>query len=146
MHGGMYIAVFFFLATAAVALFTFIGVAVWTDARKQERLALYRAELLKKLAEHPGEGAQQVLEVLREETLRKDLAKRRGLLLGGMITGAVGIGLMALLSGIKDTQVDLRAVGFIPFLIGLALFLFGLLGLRPRQPAREQPPPPHEPA
>lgn len=145
MQGGLYVGLFFFLATAAVALFTFIGVAVWSDARKQERLALYRAELLKKLAEQPGDGARQVLEVLREENLRKDLGKRRGLLLAGMILAAVGLGLVALLSGIKDAEVDLRAVGLIPFLIGLALFLFGLFGLRPRQPQPEPPPPPREP-
>jgi hypothetical protein len=138
MQGGLYVGLFFFLATGAVSLFTFVAVASWSEARKQERIALYRSELLKKLAEQPADGARQVMEVLRQEAARKDIGRRRGLLLGGMITMAVGVGLLVLLGGLRDTGVNLQAVGLIPVLIGLALMLFGWFGLRPH-PQPEEP-------
>lgn len=146
MYEGM--AVFFFLATGAVSLFTFCGVAVWANARRQERVALYRTELLKKLAEQPSEGARQVLAMMRDESARKDVARRRGVLLGGLITCALGIGLVGLLSSIPTSGIDLREVGLIPFMIGLVLVLFAVFGLRPRQaelPAAASPAAPAEP-
>jgi hypothetical protein len=130
MAGGLYVGLFFFLATGAVALFTFVAVASWSEARKQERIALYRSELLKKLAEQPGDGARRVIDVLREEGTRRDVGRRRGLLLGGMVTMAVGLGLMVLLGSIRESEINLMAVGLIPFLIGTALVLFGWLGMR----------------
>jgi hypothetical protein len=129
---------FFFLAVGAVSLFTFIGVATWARERRVERVALYRAELLKKLSEQPGDGPRQVLELMREEAARKSLERRRGLLLGGMLACAVGLGLVALL-GALPTGVELRPVGLIPFLVGLVLILFAWLGMKP--PA---PPPPNQ--
>src|SRR6202007_1581588 len=85
---------FFFLAVGAVSLFTFIGIAVWITARKQERLALYRSEVLKKLAEQSGEGGRQVLAIMHEESAGKEREKRRGIILGGLICAAVGMGLI----------------------------------------------------
>jgi len=137
MHAFTPFALFLFLAVSAVALFTFIAVASWTRARKEERIALYRSELLKKVAEQPGEGARQVLEILRQEAAQKELAKRRGLLLAGMITGAVGIGVMVMLSGIKDPELSVWTVGLFPFLIGLVMVLFAWFGMRPRQAPQE---------
>jgi hypothetical protein len=125
---------FFFLSVGAVSLFTFFGVAAWTAARKDERIALYRTELLKQLAEKPSGGARQVLEMLRYENERKELDKRRGLVLGGMLTAAVGTGVMILLATLP-IDVTVWPVGLIPFLIGAALCLFGWLGIRPRPAA-----------
>jgi hypothetical protein len=122
---------FFFLAVGAVSLFTFFGVAAWIAARKEERIALYRTELLKKVAEQPSDGARQVLELLHEERARKELEKRRGLLFAGMLIIAVGIGLTVLLAALP-TGVTVWPVGLIPVLIGAAFLLFGWLGMRPR--------------
>jgi hypothetical protein len=139
------IALFLFLAVGAVALFSFAALASWTKARKEERIALYRSELLKKVAEQPGEGARQVLVILREDAAQKELAKRRGLLLGGLITAVVGIGLMTMLSGIRDSEVQIWAVGFIPLLIGVVMFLFGWFAIRPAQSAPDSALPEPEP-
>jgi len=49
---------FLFLAAGAMALFTFLAVAVFTDNRSKERMAYHKSETLKKLAESPPESAQ----------------------------------------------------------------------------------------
>lgn len=145
MHEAPPIALFFFLAVGAVALFSFIAVATWASARKEERVALYRSELLKKVTEQTGEGARQVLTILREEAAQKELAKRRGLLLGGLITAVVGIGLITMLSGIGDSEVHVWSVGLIPLLIGVVLFLFGWFAIRPAPAAPDTALPDPEP-
>jgi len=132
---------FFFLAVGAVSLFTFIAIAVWITARKQERLALYRSELLKKLAEQSGEGGRQVLAIMHEESAGKEREKRRGIILGGLICAAVGMGLIMLLGSIREPEINLAGVGMIPFLIGFVLVVFGWLGMRPKA----EPPPPAYP-
>ncbi|MGA8111799.1 MAG: hypothetical protein WB974_20325, partial [Acidobacteriaceae bacterium] len=49
--------VFVFLAVAAVALFSMISIASWSGARQKEREAYYKNDMLKKLAESQGAGA-----------------------------------------------------------------------------------------
>ena len=85
----------------SIALFSFLAVAAWSDARRKEREAYYRNETLKKIAESSGEGAKSAMELLREQ--EKNAVKRRleGMKLGGLITAAVGIGVMVLLHGIE---------------------------------------------
>jgi hypothetical protein len=145
MYGGLYVGLFFFLAVGAVALFTFVGVAAWSGARTQERLAMYRTELLKKLAEQQGDGARQVLAVLRQENLRRDAEKRHGLLLGGLITCAVGVALMVLIFSVNPPEVHAWTVGLFPFLVGAVLVLFAWGALRPGVAAAEPPSPPAAP-
>src|ERR1700675_4853817 len=79
----------------SIALFSFLSVAVWSDARRKEREEYYRNETLKKIAESSGEGARAAIELLHEQ--EKNIAKSRtmGLQLGGLITAVVGIGVMA---------------------------------------------------
>jgi hypothetical protein len=145
MNGGLFIGMFFFLAVGAVALFTFVAVAHWSDARKQERIEMYRTELLKKMAEQQGDGARQVFALLRQEDRRKEAEKRHGMLLGGMITCAVGVALMALLFSLNPPDVHAWTVGLFPFLVGVVLVLFAWFALRPGAPAPDSPPPPAEP-
>ena len=116
------VAVFFFLSVGAVALFTFIAVAHWATQRREEREVQYRCELLKKLAEQPGEGARQVLDMLRAEEAKKEREHRQGLILGGLITFVVGVGVMLLLYGVEKSE-PVWLVGLIPLLIGAVLFL-----------------------
>jgi ferric-dicitrate binding protein FerR (iron transport regulator) len=101
-------------------------VAAWSEARRKEREAYYKSETLKKIAESSGEGARSALELLREQ--EKNAVKRRveGMKLGGLVTAAAGIGIIALLHGIvHDEPVYLS--GLIPLLIGLALLLYPFL-------------------
>jgi hypothetical protein len=108
----------------SIALFSFLAVATWSDARRKERETFYKSETLKKIAESSGEGAKAAIELMREQ--EKSVAKRRleGMKLGGLITAVVGIGVMALLHGlVRDEPVYLA--GLIPFLVGVVLMLYG---------------------
>jgi len=115
----------------SIALFSFLAVASWSDARRKEREAYYKNETLKKIAESSGEGAKSALELLREQ--EKNAAKRRleGMKLGGLITAAVGIGLMVFLHGVEREE-PAYLVGLIPLLIGLALLIYPFL-LAPKE-------------
>jgi hypothetical protein len=122
-------AVFMFLSVGAVALFSFIAVASWADARRKEREAYYKSEMLKKLSE--SQGAAAVLDLLREENKQAAARRREGLRLGGLINIAVGVGLMIFLAGlIRDERAYL--LGVIPLLIGVALLSYSLF-MAPRE-------------
>ena len=115
----------------SIALFSFLSVAAWSNARRREREEYYRNETLKKIAESSGEGAQAAIELLREQN--RTVTKRRleGMKLGGLITAVVGIDVMALLRGfVNDEPVYLA--GLIPLLIGLALLTYTFL-LAPKE-------------
>jgi hypothetical protein len=115
----------------SIALFSFLSVAVWSDSRRKEREEYYRSETLKKIAESSGEGAKAAIELLREQN--KNITKRRveGMMLGGLITAVVGIGVMVLLHGlVRDEPVYLA--GLIPLLVGLAILAYRFL-LAPKE-------------
>jgi hypothetical protein len=111
---------FLFLAAAVVSVFAFLSIAVWVSTPAHERQVRERMELLKTVAEQPGENAARVLELLREEDQRREDRRReeerRGYVLGGMITAAVGVGLGTLLA-------TTRAGG--EWSLGLMLLLVG---------------------
>lgn len=110
----------------SIALFSFLAVAAWSDARRKEREAYYTSETLKKIAENSGEGAKSAMELLRER--QRNLVRNRleGVKLGGLVTAAVGLGVMALLRGLEHEE-PVYLVGVIPLLIGLALLAYGFL-------------------
>jgi hypothetical protein len=122
-------AVFLFLSVGAVALFGFIAVASWSDARRKEREAYYKSETLKKLSESQGSSA--VLDLLREENKQAATRRKEGLRLGGLVNLAVGVGLMIFLRGLVPDE-GLYLVGIIPLLIGVALLFYSLF-LAPRE-------------
>lgn len=118
---GMASALFGFLAVGAVALFTMISVATWSDARRKEREAYYKNDMLKKVAEASQPGANAALDLLRAENRIATAQKQQGLKIGGLVLSAVGIGLMAFLRAlIRDEPIFL--VGFMVLLMGVALF------------------------
>ena len=123
IHGD--VAVFFFLSIGAIAVFSFVSVAVWSDNRRKERVAYYRSETLKKIAETSGPGSSAALDYLREQEQMSARRQREGMRLGGLITAAVGIGVMVLLHGIaKDEPEPVYLSGLIPLLIGVVLFVY----------------------
>ena len=79
---------FLFLAVGAVALFSMISIATWSEARRKEREAYYKNDMLKKLADTPGPGANSALELMREEARLGALQKRQGLRIGGLVVSA----------------------------------------------------------
>ncbi|HLM80209.1 MAG TPA: hypothetical protein VK302_06200 [Terriglobales bacterium] len=108
----------------SIALFSFLAVASWSDARRKERETFYKSETLKKIAESSGEGARAAIELIREQ--EKNAANRRfeGMKLGGLITAVVGIGVMVLLHGLVQNE-PVYLAGLIPFLVGVVLMLYG---------------------
>jgi hypothetical protein len=115
----------------SIALFSFLAVAAWSDARRRERETYYKSETLKKIAESSGEGAKAAVELIREQEKNVVRRRREGMKLGGLITAVVGIGVMALLRGLV-TDAPVYLAGLIPLLIGLAMLTYTFL-LAPRE-------------
>ncbi|HET9099881.1 MAG TPA: hypothetical protein VFN62_05785 [Acidobacteriaceae bacterium] len=117
------VAVFVWLSIGSIALFSFLGVAAWTGTRARERELYYKNDLLKKIAESPEAGGAAALQYLREQHRLAQEKRRGGLQLGGLVTAAVGVGLMIFLLAIVHRPVFF--VGIIPLLIGAVLFFYG---------------------
>ena len=117
------VAVFVWLSIGSIALFTFLVVATWTGTRAKEREAYYKSDLLKKIAESTQAGGNAALQYLREQHRLAQERRRGSLQLGGLVTAALGIGLMVFLRAIVH-QVPVFVVGLIPLLIGIALFCY----------------------
>lgn len=112
-----------FLSAGAIALFSFIAVATWSDNRRREREAYYKSELLKRVSEMQTGNAVAVLREEERNALRRRIEGNK---LGGLITTAVGIGMMVfLLAFVPDRTVCL--VGLIPLLIGVALLAYSYI-------------------
>jgi hypothetical protein len=107
----------------SIALFSFLSVAHWSDARRKERESYYRSETLKKFAESSGDGARAAIELMREQ--EKTTVKRRleGMKLGGLITAVVGVAVMVLLRGLVASE-PVYLAGLIPVLVGLAVLTY----------------------
>lgn len=128
------VALFYFLAIGSLSLFGFLAVASYAGARAGERISYYKNEMLKKLAEAPGEGARSALEYLKEEKRLEMRKQREGYKLSGLILAGIGVGLMIFLKGIAH-GVDIYLVGTIPLGIGVALLLYAFV-MAPREQAR----------
>ena len=115
-----------------IATFGFFAIASWASARRREREAFYRSEVLKKLADSGPDGSSAALEMFREQqraAVRNRLEIQR---LAGLILTAVGLGLMPLLKGVAGHK-SAWLSGLIPALIGAVLLIYSY-GLAPRQP------------
>jgi hypothetical protein len=125
MNWSMALPMFAFLGIASLALFSFLAVAVWSAERRGEREAYYKSESLKKIAESQGPGATSALELLREQERIALRRRTEGQKLGGLITAAVGVGMMIFLAGMtRNDSEPAYLVGLIPLLIGVALLAY----------------------
>ena len=121
-------AMFLFLAATVVAVFAFLSIAVWVTAPAQERRARERMQLLKSVAEQPGEPLPRVLDMLREEDRRREQRRReeerRGYVVGGLVLAAVGVGVGILLR--LTNAGGVWSVGLLLVLIGCVLVGTGM--------------------
>ncbi len=120
-HAGTW--VFIFLSVGSVSLFSFLAVSSWADSRRREREAFYKSEALKKVIETHGEGSNVVLDYIREQARISHNRRREGLKLGGMVTAAVGLGLMIFFGGIARNQ-PVYLLGVIPLLVGVVFLIY----------------------
>jgi hypothetical protein len=75
------------------------------------------------LAESSGEGAKVAVEFLREEERLRQIRKREGMKIGGLINIAVGIGLGCMF-WVLNPKDGPYLIGLIPGLIGVALLVY----------------------
>jgi hypothetical protein len=122
--------VFLFLSIGSVALFSFIGVAAWVDARRREREAYYRSETLKRIAGADASGAQAALEHLHEQERYQAQNVRERNKRAGLVVAAIGLGLLPLLRAVAPNE-PVYLAALIPLLIGFALLVYAYL-LAPR--------------
>jgi len=107
---------------AILSVFTFITSASWSDNRRKEREAYYKAETLRRISESSGEGAAAALAMLREDEYRKRVRSREGQKIGGLMN--IGIGLGMVLGLPKLIGLKVAMAGLIPAFIGVALLIY----------------------
>lgn len=112
------------ISVGALALFSFLSVLVFSESRAKERSEFHRNETLRKVAEQTGDGADKVLEVIREEARIAQRKRIEGLKLGGLITTAVGVGIGLFFYNLEP---EVIAIAAIPLLIGLTLLTYAVL-------------------
>jgi hypothetical protein len=111
------------VSVGAIALFSFLAVAAWAASRRREREAYYRSEVVKKLSGMPGDAAVALLREQERNAMRR---QREGLRLSGLVTAAVGIGLMIFLRALMPGA-PIYLVSLIPLLIGAAFLLYSYI-------------------
>jgi hypothetical protein len=117
------VAVFFFLAIGAIALFSFLSIATWTGTRAAEREAYYKAEMMKKIAEMSSGEGNPALDYLREQERIKAARRLGGIKLGGLINLGIGLGLIIFLKALIPGE-PIYLVGTIEVFIGMALLVY----------------------
>jgi hypothetical protein len=111
-----------FLSVGAAALFSFIAVVAWSDARRAERETYYKSEVLKKIAESEAPGAAAAIEFLRAQEISAATQRHAGLKLGGLMAAAVGASLIVVLKALVPASAPpVFIVGLIPLLVGVVL-------------------------
>lgn len=115
--------IFMIPIVGSIALFAFLAVAAWASERRRERQAYYQYEFRKRLVEAGKLDAEDVRSMVEFEH-RADMDRRRqGMLAGGLIAAAVGLGLIF---GLRFIDEPVWMVGYIPLAIGVAMFVYGL--------------------
>jgi uncharacterized membrane protein len=114
-----------FLCVGIVGFFSFLAVTIWSRERRREREAYYKSETLKKIVETQGAGGSSAMEFLHESEKYARLRQREWLKLAGLVTTAVGIGMMVFIKAVDRGDPDpAYLVGLIPLFIGVALLAY----------------------
>jgi len=118
------VAMWAFLSIGAIALFgIFLPITTWIESRRKEREAYYRSEMIRRITEASGEGANAARELLFAEERVRQMKRIEGLKIGGLVNVGIGIGLTAMLWTLLGPRGPYM-VGLIPFLIGIALLVY----------------------
>jgi hypothetical protein len=112
----------FFMSAGAVALFAWLAVDAWVDARKKEREAFYRSETIRRITESGG-GPDGAIQFAREEERISTLKTRERVKLAGLICTAGGIGFGFFMFMIDLTQ-PVWSLATIPVLVGAAMLTY----------------------
>jgi hypothetical protein len=107
---------------AIVSAFTFITILSWIDGRRKEREAFYRAETLRRITESSGEGAKAAIDLMKEDDQLRQIRKREGMKISGLINIGVGLGMVIGLSRLIGPKVAL--CGLVPACIGVAMLVY----------------------
>lgn len=119
-----------------LGFFTCLTVFIWALQRRKERESYYRYELARKAVEKGAVSEAKVLELLRADATASWRGRVEGLKLAGIVTLAIGAGLLFGLRFVEGVAV--WQVGWIPIGLGAGLLVYSLL-LAPR-PARDRNP------
>lgn len=103
-----------------LSLFTFLSITVWLGSRTKEREAFYRSELQRKILEQQGAGPEGLIRMLREEERIAQKKGRAGVILGGIITLAVGVGLFIMGPLIEEAVY----AGSVPVTVGIGMLIY----------------------
>jgi multisubunit Na+/H+ antiporter MnhB subunit len=116
---------FLFLSVIVISIFSFAAVSLWLHARRGEREAFYKSEIVRRLLEIQTPNATDALEAVHEENRYQSRRRRDRSRLAGLVTGAVGLGLLTFLYAMLRTVTTqpVYLVALIPIFIGGALLL-----------------------
>ena len=123
-----------FLSVGAIALFAvFIPLVTYIDSRLKEREAYYKADIMRRVTESPGEGSKAVLELMREESRQKRIKTIEALKIAGLINIGVGIALILFLRELLGSTAASQPYlcGLIPAFIGVAMLVYVYALARP---------------
>jgi hypothetical protein len=115
------------VAVIYIALFSWLAVIGWAKHRRLEREAYFRHETEKRLLESGKAGAMQILKLRTEEERIRWFRRREGLKLGGIVTTALGAGVLVGLQLIDTGDYSFAGAGGFPLIIGAAILLYAYL-------------------
>jgi hypothetical protein len=119
--------------TGTIALFAFLAVNSWADARRKERESYYRYEFRNQLVDAGKMDVTDVRELMQYEQELEMNRMRQANLIGGFVLIGVGVGLIFGLSWIAE---GIWMVGYIPLFIGIMLMIYALFVAPHTQPKR----------
>ena len=107
--------------------YTLIAVARWANRSRRSTEGYYKMASLGKTAPLDVAGGVGAIELLREQERIANRRDRERLKVGGLITAAVGVGLMVFLRSLPSAGARQSfLVGLIPLLIGLVMLGYSL--------------------
>ncbi len=112
-----------FAAVVYFAMFAWLTISGWSRQRRKERESFYRHEVEKKIVEAGGVTTEQLALLRRDEDHWRWMQRREGLKLAGLITTALGIGLLVAMRFLNEDQ-PVYHVAWIPIAIGAVILVY----------------------